>query len=193
MKLVNNKAHLTVEGLNQIVNIKASMNLGLSDKLKSEFPGYTPVERPVFNNDNVNLNPNWISGFVSAEGNFDVRMPLSKSKIGYRVQLRFRITQHQRDIRLMENLVKYFGCGKIYKYNGKFAVNLTIVDFSDITNIIVPFFKEYPLVGIKLYDYLDWCKIHKLMINRSHLTVEGINSIRDIKSGMNKGRGVCNS
>lgn len=113
MKLVNNKAHLTVEGLNQIVNIKASMNLGLSDKLKSEFAGYTPVERSVFNNDNVNLNPNWISGFVSAEGNFDVRMPLSKSKIGYRVQLRFRITQHQRDIRLMENLVKYLWCGKI--------------------------------------------------------------------------------
>lgn len=62
MKLENNKAHLTVEGLNQIVNIKASMNLGLSDKLKSEFAGYIPVERPVFNNDNVNLNPNRISG-----------------------------------------------------------------------------------------------------------------------------------
>lgn len=38
--LINNKAHLTVEGLNQIVNLKASMNLGLSDKLKLEFPGY---------------------------------------------------------------------------------------------------------------------------------------------------------
>jgi len=35
--LINNKAHLTVEGLNQIVNLKASMNLGLSDKLKLEF------------------------------------------------------------------------------------------------------------------------------------------------------------
>lgn len=33
----------------------------------------------------------------------------------------------------------------------------------------------------------------KLMINRTHLTVEGINSIREIKSGMNKGRGVSNS
>ena len=35
VKLVNNKAHLTDEGLNQIVNIKASMNLGLSNMLKS--------------------------------------------------------------------------------------------------------------------------------------------------------------
>ena len=50
-------AHLTVEGLNQIVNIKASMNLGLSDMLKSEFAGYTPVERPVINSDNVILDP----------------------------------------------------------------------------------------------------------------------------------------
>lgn len=34
VKLVNNKAHLTVEGLYEIVNIKASINLGLSDMLK---------------------------------------------------------------------------------------------------------------------------------------------------------------
>lgn len=65
VKLVNNKAHLTVKGLYQIVNIKASMNLGLSNMLKSEFDGYTPVERPVINH-NVILYPNWISGFVSA-------------------------------------------------------------------------------------------------------------------------------
>jgi hypothetical protein len=48
---MNNKAHLTIEGLNQIVNIKASMNLGLSDKLKTEFKGYSPVEKPVVNNE----------------------------------------------------------------------------------------------------------------------------------------------
>jgi hypothetical protein len=57
VKLVNNKAHLTVEGLNKLVNIKASMNLGLSGMLKSEFPGYTPVERPAINSNNVVLDP----------------------------------------------------------------------------------------------------------------------------------------
>ena len=188
VKLVNNKAHLTVEGLNQIVNIKASMNLGLSEGLKSEFAGYTPVERPVINSDNIILDPHWISGFVSAEGNFDVRIPSTNSKLGYRVQLRFRITQHSRDLRLMEKIVEYFGSGYIYKYGGKSAVSLTIVDFTDISNIIVPFFNKNPIIGIKLYDYLDWCKIHSLMVNRSHLTVEGISSIREIKSGMNIGR-----
>ena len=188
VEIVNNKAHITVQGLNEIVNIKASMNLGLSDILKSEFDQHIPVERPIIYNSNIIIDPNWISGFVSAEGNFDVRIPSTKSKLGYRVQLRFRISQHDRDFKLMEKIVEYFGSGKIYKYGGQSAVSLTIVDFADITNIIVPFFNKYPIVGIKLYDYLDWCKIHNLMVNRLHLTVQGIDSIKNIKSGMNRSR-----
>jgi hypothetical protein len=62
------------------------------------------------------------------------------------------------------------------------------VDFKDITNILIPFFNENRIIGVKLYDYLDWFKIHSLMLNRYHLTIEGINSIRMIKSSMNTGR-----
>lgn len=35
VEMFHNKAHLSIQGLNQIINIKASMNLGLSDFLKS--------------------------------------------------------------------------------------------------------------------------------------------------------------
>uniref|UniRef100_UPI0030E23EE7 hypothetical protein n=1 Tax=Dematophora necatrix TaxID=2751867 RepID=UPI0030E23EE7 len=192
VQLVNNKAHLTSEGLIKMVNIKASMNnLGLSDTLKLEFPENTPVEKPIINSDNVSLDPYWISGFVSAEGNFDVRMPKTAKGLHRRVQLRFRISQHIRDIKLMEKIVEYFQAGKIYKYSGgKSAVSLSIVVFSDITNKIVPFFSLNPIIGVKLYDYLDWCKIQSLMVKRAHLTVQGITSISEIKSGMNRGRKI---
>jgi len=53
VELITNKTHLTEQGLLNIVNIKASMNLGLSDKLKTEFKGYIPVERPVINTENI--------------------------------------------------------------------------------------------------------------------------------------------
>lgn len=188
VELKNNKVHLSVEGLNKMVNIKASMNLGLSDILKSEFIEYIPVERPVIKYDNINLDSNWISGFISAEGNFDVRIPVTKNKLGYRVQLRFRISQHSRDFILMQKLAEYFKSGKIYKYGGKSAVSLSIVDFTVITYILIPFFSKNPLIGIKFYDYKDWCKIHNLMLNKKHLSVEGINSIKKIKSNMNIGR-----
>lgn len=72
---MNNKAHLTLEGLNRIVNIKASMDLGLSDKLKAEFKGYSPVERPLINNEKT-PDPSFLK--KSGEGKkiifFDIRI-----------------------------------------------------------------------------------------------------------------------
>ena len=88
----------------------------------------------------------------------------------------------------MKVLVDYLGSGKIYKYSGKPAVVLTIFNFSDLNNLIIPFFDKNPLLGVKLIDYLDWCKVAKLIDKGSHLTIEGLNLIREIKSGMNTGR-----
>jgi hypothetical protein len=45
--LMQNKKHLKTEGLEQIINIRASMNLGLSDFQKDNFPNYKPVERKI--------------------------------------------------------------------------------------------------------------------------------------------------
>ena len=46
VNIIKSKAHLTDEGLLQIINIRASMNLGLSDLQKSSFFDYKPVLRP---------------------------------------------------------------------------------------------------------------------------------------------------
>jgi hypothetical protein len=48
--LVQNKEHLTIQGLEKILAIKASMNNGLSEELKTNFPNIVPVERPVVQN-----------------------------------------------------------------------------------------------------------------------------------------------
>lgn len=37
-------------------------------------------------------------------------------KLGYRVQLRLRITQHIRDELLMKVILNYLGAGVLYKY-----------------------------------------------------------------------------
>ena len=153
--LMKNKYHLSNEGLNQIINIKASMNLGLSEFLKSEFLNFSPVERPIIKTESIS-DSNWIAGFVSGEGNFDVRITEQKSnKIGSRVQLRFRVNQHIRDIKLMELLVLYLG-GNLYKYPDNNAVVLTIVKFSDIINKIIPYFEKNPIIGVKQLDFNDW-------------------------------------
>jgi hypothetical protein len=45
--LMNHKEHLNPKGLQEIVNIRASINLGLSDILKKSFPDVIPVARPL--------------------------------------------------------------------------------------------------------------------------------------------------
>jgi LAGLIDADG endonuclease. len=185
--LIFNKTHLTIEGLNKIINIKASMNTGLSQIVKSKFNNINPVNRPLIKTNNI-PDPHWITGFVNGEGSFDIKIYQSKTKTGYGVQLRFRIPQHERDTKLIEVLIRYFGSGVIEKHTQFPAVTLVIVKFSDIIEKVIPFFELYPLIGIKQKDFLDWCEVARLMNGGSHLTIEGLNIIRTIKDGMNKGR-----
>jgi len=49
IELINNKEHLTLEGLLKIVSIKGSLNLGLSPELKEAFPDIDLEKRPVIN------------------------------------------------------------------------------------------------------------------------------------------------
>jgi hypothetical protein len=55
VRLINTKAHLTKKGLHQIINIKASLNLGISENLKSYsyFTQIIPVERPLIKTTNI--------------------------------------------------------------------------------------------------------------------------------------------
>jgi hypothetical protein len=47
INLIKMKEHLTESGLKKIISLKASMNQGLSDKLKVEFLNVVPVDKPI--------------------------------------------------------------------------------------------------------------------------------------------------
>jgi len=42
---MNNRDHLTSDGIQEIINIRSSMNLGLSDNLRAAFPNTVPIPR----------------------------------------------------------------------------------------------------------------------------------------------------
>ena len=184
---MKNKSHLTEKGLKSIINIKALLNKGLNEELKAIFPKSISVERPVAVNQ-VIINPQWLAGFITAEGNFFLNVYKSNTKTGRGVKLVFRITQHIRDELLIISFIQYLDCGKVYKKTGKDAVDFMVTGFSDITNKIIPFLSEYPLLGKKSQDFKDFCVIAELMKDKKHLTKEGLEQILSIKAGMNTGR-----
>jgi hypothetical protein len=86
----------------------------------------------------------------------------------------------------MRSLVDYLGCGNVY-VDGT-VVDYKISKFNDMTDKLLPFFQKYPIQGVKLLDYFDFVSGIELMKNKVHLTEEGLDQIRKIKSGMNRGR-----
>ena len=184
--LMLNKEHLTKDGLIKIVTIKASMNRGLSDRLKLAFPDSVPVmERPLVELPQT-IDPEWLAGFTSAEGTFLIKIQKSKNRVGYTVLLVIVIVQHQRDQKLLISIKENLGCGKVYK--SKEVLEFRVCRFSDIYNKIIPFFKKYKIRGVKALDFEDWCSVAELIKQKKHLTLEGLEQIRKIKAGINRGR-----
>lgn len=47
LKIINRKNHLSLNGLQEIVNLKASLNYGVKDNLKTFFPNTVAAPRPL--------------------------------------------------------------------------------------------------------------------------------------------------
>ena len=188
LDLMSRQEHLTPEGLLKIVNIKASMNKGLSEELQDTFPNVVPVLRPIVDTPSIR-DPNWLAGFVSGEGCFSIHVAKSASnKAGIRAWSRFQVTQHNRDEELMKILEIYLNCGRYYPKSNSEAGDFVVSKLLDITDKIIPFFEKYPILGEKDLDFKDFCKASELIKNKAHLTDSGLNQINKIKAGMNRGR-----
>ena len=70
-----------------------------------------------------------------------VNLQSSTSNLGFQVKLVFQLTQHSRDIVLINSLIEFFGSGGVYK--DREFIQFKISKFSDITEIVIPFFNKF--------------------------------------------------
>jgi hypothetical protein len=125
-------------------------------------------------------------GFIEGEGSFQVIIQEIKNKTN--ISLRLSITQHIRDEVLLKSIVTYLNCGRYYKSPTRDEAQYLVTNFSDLNDKIIPLLNEYPLIGVKREDYLDFVKIANLIKSKNHLTEEGIENIKFIRNNMNKRR-----
>jgi hypothetical protein len=88
----------------------------------------------------------------------------------------------------LKDIAIYLNIGRYYKSPTRNEGQYLITIFSDINNKLIPFLKEYPLLGVKQEDFLDFVKIAKLIESKTHLTDEGLDTIKLIQSNMNSKR-----
>lgn len=186
--IMTRKGHLNKEDFDKILTLRASLNLGLSDKLKLAFPNIVATTRPLVSLREIG-HPYWLTGFIDGEGCFSINIKKYNYKLNKertdKVWLTFQITQHSRDALLMESIVKYLNCGRVSNRSSIPAVDFLVNRYMDIDSKIIPFLLKYPLDGVKQKDFKDFCLIANFIGKLEHLTVEGVEKIKKIKNGMN--------
>jgi LAGLIDADG endonuclease len=213
-EIIKQGEHLSEKGLLEIIGLKSSLNLGLPDNLIKFFPKLIIKERPGYLFKGI-PDPFWVSGFTSGDGSFHIVLRNSDSKSG--VFARFSIHLHVRELEVLKGIASYLKLysttlpsnfleprilvkttiekrpkeQETYKKITvlKKSVSLQITKFSDISNIIIPFFNLYPILGVKSLDFEDFKKVCEIIKTKEHLISPPVfNQILQIKSGMNLNR-----
>ncbi|MDA1542434.1 LAGLIDADG family homing endonuclease [Bacillus cereus group sp. LD113LC] len=127
-----------------------------------------------------------IVGFTMGEGSFFVRIGQSKTyTCGYSIQPAFSITLKRSDKKILTFISKKLKCGKVKVR--KNVVEYTVVNFTDIVEVIIPFFSKYPLKNVKAKDFLFFKIICYKIMNGEAKRKEGIKKILSIRKYMNDG------
>lgn len=136
--MVKAKEHLTIEGLQNIVSNKTSINFGLTDELKVVFRNTIPTLKSLAVNTKIS-HSYWVARFTSGDGCFAVTE--YKSPVRINVGLIFSISQHSKDEYLIRSMVDFFGCGAYIPYSlNRTTVSFQCCTFLDNYKKIIPFF-----------------------------------------------------
>ena len=79
----------------------------------------------------LELDPSWVVGFVDGEGCFSVsihRNHNAKSTGGWQLHPVFHVYQHERYRAVLEELIRFFGCGRVRSKGPNSAVMTFAVD-----------------------------------------------------------------
>jgi hypothetical protein len=79
------------------------------------------------------------------------------------------------------------GVGSISINKRDESVILSISSLKDLTNVIIPHYIKYPLLTKKRADFELFKKVIDIMVNKKHLTHEGLNQILSLKASINLG------
>ena len=130
------------------------------------------------------IEPNWVSGFVDAEGCFSVAIQITKRRL---VSVSFEINLHEKDIDILYKIKTFFGVGDVYLRPDKKIARYRVTNVNYIKNHIIPHFLNYPLMTKKWADFLLWSKVVEIILNKDHLTEKGFLKILSYYASINRG------
>ncbi len=87
---------------------------------------------------------------------------------------------------MLQRIIETLGCGKVLgPYSGRDRYDISVLNMKDISEIIIPFFTNYPLYGAKSLDFNSFCLGVSIVLRKEHLTKKGLDKLKDLTYSMN--------
>lgn len=139
----------------------------------------------------VTLNDAWLSGFTDAEGCFNVSITEnSRYILGHVIKIRYLLDQ--KDKIILDNICELFGFGKVTLRSGTNDIYRYTVTGFKTSQTVISYFKLFPLQTKKAISFSKWLEIHNLILNKTHLTEEGLSQIRILQKQINLNNSTTN-
>lgn len=129
-----------------------------------------------------NMENHWLAGFTDADASFQIKINKRPNRKNKRVVLSFQIDQKKREI--LDLIKGYFG-GHI-GYRKPLDCYYYGTNTYGSAKKVINYFDYYHLQSKKYISYLGWRKVYRLIVNKEHLTVKGLDKIIKIKERLNK-------
>jgi LAGLIDADG endonuclease len=196
--MIKEKKHLTLEGVNQIINLSYFMNKDTSlrteeskeilvNKLSAPL---APRAREKLGTKVFNIIPNYenslevispsltlefVRGLIDGDGSFNVSFATTRR----RISVNFTVVCELSSISVLNDLVDYFGCGTVYKLQSK-AARYQVQSVNEMLDKVYPKFKGIRFNTKKQNHFEKTIKVAELIKSDGYETNEGLKTIVDL-------------
>lgn len=138
------------------------------------------------------LNASWIVGFVDGEGCFSVSCIKNQTtRFGIQLFPEFVVTQGAKSHFVLEELQRFFRCGKVFINNRRDnhrepIYRYCVRSLDDLVAKIIPFFEKNPLRTDKRNDFRIFRSIVLAMKDRQHSSESGLRTLMIQTATMNR-------
>ena len=128
----------------------------------------------------------YLSGYADGEGCFCVSVnKSSRHKFGWDIRPSFSVSQNRDRAKVLEIYKEKFGCGSIRPDRSDKTLKYEVRSIAELVNRVIPHFERYPLLSSKQRDFRLFKDICEMMLNKAHLTKEGLQKILELADEIN--------
>jgi len=133
------------------------------------------------NNNKPDLSNYWLCGFTDAEGCFTCST-VDRPDMVSTVRLRYILSQkgNYEEMQYLADLLN----GKTHYIKSYVGYNTTVN--TGKLSIVIRYFNSHPLKTKKYLVYFNWIKMYDIIINKEHLTYQGIIKIKRYNKNLNR-------